>query len=665
MLSDTFKPTLKDYELIKKLRNFDDYEAVEAFIAQAKLLIREVGIVGKPANFLCALPTQNMNIQFVNKIILKLDFSNKSPRFSYLLSDDIHLTKDYKHTSRTALEKFDNGIQPILRVFEIDEFDFEQDVKEVWLHTAKLAYQSYDTGIREYKFNDELYRLIIDEVYKKDVFSFAKHNYSMLIEKNNPPIAPNQILFGPPGTGKTYQTINKSIRIVNPAFDLSQNRHILKMEFDRLLSVRQIGFCTFHQNTGYEDFLEGIKPETRDNKVIYEVKDGIFKQMCVEATYQIYKLHKKKHTQAKKQPPIIDFDTLWLSFVRSLTTKHIFKTKTNTKLEWVWTNDRTNLIVKPQGGLKEYMVSKKRMEAIYDGFKTIDEIRNVTNDINSVIGGTNYSAYWAVFNDLKTFEKTLIAQMKEIESEDTDTENELAYQDKKNLIADFDLQEVSRDILEKAPRYVLVIDEINRGNVAQVFGELITLIEPSKRAGKEEALEVILPYSRERFAVPLNLHIICTMNTADRSVEALDTALRRRFVFEEMMPLPALLESIDVEGIDLAQLLTTINERLELLLDKDHAIGHSYFLHIQNLDDLKNVFKQSILPLLQEYFLGDAGKVNLILGDAFVAKQTRKTSFAKNNSFDQYLQKDLLKREIFHFTDSAGWQASDFQAIYA
>ena len=173
-----------------------------------------------------------------------------------------------------------------------------------------------------------------------------------------------------------------------------------------------------------------------------------------------------------------------------------------------------------------------------------------------------------------------------------------------------------------APAYTLCIDEINRGNVSAIFGELITLIEESKRLGEANEAVILLPYSKKRFGVPPNLQIIGTMNTADRSVEALDTALRRRFVFKEMMPDPTLL-STNMDGINLQELLTTINQRIEVLLDRDHTIGHSYFLSVKNKEQLAFVFANQVIPLLQEYFYNDYEKIAMVLGHGFVKKEER------------------------------------------
>ena len=168
---------------------------------------------------------------------------------------------------------------------------------------------------------------------------------------------------------------------------------------------------------------------------------------------------------------------------------------------------------------------------------------------------------------------------------------------------------------DKDKNYVLIIDEINRGNISKIFGELITLLEPSKRLGETEELKIRLPYSGEEFGVPKNLYILGTMNTADRSIALLDIALRRRFNFIEMPPKYNLLKTINCkEGeINLQDLLKAINTRIEFLLDKDHLIGHSYFINIKTFEDLKEVFKNSIMPLLQEYFYDDFEKIKFIL----------------------------------------------------
>lgn len=187
-------------------------------------------------------------------------------------------------------------------------------------------------------------------------------------------------------------------------------------------------------------------------------------------------------------------------------------------------------------------------------------------------------------------------------------------------------------------RYAIFIDEINRGNVSAIFGELITLIEIDKRTGAKNELSIKLPYSKKEFSVPSNLDIYGTMNTADRSVEALDTALRRRFEFKEMMPNYDVITNEKVEGISLSEVLKRINQRIELLIDRDHTIGHSYFVGVNTAEKLANAFNNRIVPLLQEYFYGDYGKIGLVLGDGFVEinknDNVNFTSFAYENAND-------------------------------
>jgi frataxin-like iron-binding protein CyaY len=193
--------------------------------------------------------------------------------------------------------------------------------------------------------------------------------------------------------------------------------------------------------------------------------------------------------------------------------------------------------------------------------------------------------------------------------------------------------------MDKENRYAIFIDEINRGNVSAIFGELITLIEQDKRKNASNAMSALLPYSKKQFSVPQNVDIYGTMNTADRSVEALDTALRRRFSFEEMLPKPELLKdkgenkSGKVGEINLEELLKTINERIEALVDRDHTIGHAFFMEVDSLDSLRNVFANKVIPLLQEYFYGDYAKMEMVIGPDFFnsEKRKKKVTFAIQN----------------------------------
>lgn len=211
--------------------------------------------------------------------------------------------------------------------------------------------------------------------------------------------------------------------------------------------------------------------------------------------------------------------------------------------------------------------------------------------------------------------------------------------------------------------HVLIIDEINRGNISRIFGELITLIESSKRQGQSEALSVTLPYSKKRFSVPGNLYIIGTMNTADRSLSGLDIALRRRFTFVEMLPQPERLDNVVIyheEGdIHVGNLLRVINQRIEVLLDRDHCLGHAYFMPLQaapTLQTLASIFKNQVLPLLQEYFFEDWQRINWVLNGHYPDNVTPRFICPPKES--QSLEKLFGKEVAAELTDRR-WQFNE------
>lgn len=214
-------------------------------------------------------------------------------------------------------------------------------------------------------------------------------------------------------------------------------------------------------------------------------------------------------------------------------------------------------------------------------------------------------------------------------------------------------------------RFVLIIDEINRGNISKIFGELITLLEEDKRIGKSNQITVTLPYSKEKFSIPNNLYIIGTMNTSDKSIAQIDIALRRRFVFEEMMPRYDLLEEID--GIDIQKVLTSINERIEFLLDRDHLIGHAYFVNAKTSSDIINTTKNKVIPLLQEYFYGDNEKVGMILGGIGSSKDDNYIIYKEENRAQNIFKGfknigDLGSRDYYRVKEN--FDALEIKKIY-
>src|ERR1035437_9046368 len=471
----------------------------------------------------------------------------------------------------------------------------------------------------------------------------------------------NSILYGPPGTGKTFHSISHSVAIVenkNIESIILEERELVKNRFDQYIKDGQIVFSTFHQSLSYEDFIEGIKPiepSSEDEELTYAVEDGIFKRLCTEAAFSF--VQKNTTTETEK---VLDFSTEYDRFVDMVNERFSKGDKTeletrsggNVYIESI--SQKNNIWVRHIDGNRTYTVSKKRLSKISQAFPELSEVTNINDQFRVEIGGSNSSAYWAVLNAIR---KQPAATSKETK---TISEKEYSYDDKKEIIESLKNDDYK---IENPKKFVLIIDEINRGNVSQIFGELITLIEDDKRLGKDEALRATLPYSKECFGVPCNLSIIGTMNTADRSVEALDTALRRRFAFVHTIPDPAKLEPTK-DGINLNNLLTAINNRLTVLLDKDHTIGHAWLWSVKNINDLRNIFKIKILPLLQEFFYNDYEKIGLVLGDGFVGSETVSESVFASFKNGTGQSAEYNDSTLFFLKDIDERTIKDFQALY-
>lgn len=426
---------------------------------------------------------------------------------------------------------------------------------------------------------------------------------------------------------------------------------------------------TFHQSTSYEDFVEGIKPimeneEEESGNLSYSIKEGIFKRMCVEAAYEYIKLQEVGAAATKSLGFGQLYEVLFNQFEEALDNEEeiTIPLKSGSAGTLTGLTSQGNFKVQHKNGEHKYTISKNRLERLYNEIDNMEAIPNIYTYFRSIIGGSNASAYWAILNQIMQLKKEYKGKL-------SNDQSVVKYEDKQRAFERINWQSVNID--REVPAYVLIIDEINRGNIASILGELITLLEEDKRGGKKEGLEVTLPYSKSKFSVPPNLYIIGTMNTADRSVEALDTALRRRFSFTEIAPDPSLLKELIVEGIELETLLRTINKRIEKLLDKDHMIGHGDLIQLKDgenkISRLKHVFQHKILPLLQEYFYGNLGKIELVLGPAFVAiEQEDAFTFAKNATYDG---EEYLERSIYQMQDVEKMKDANFieavKAIYS
>ncbi|WP_027066824.1 AAA family ATPase [Maribacter sp. Hel_I_7] len=469
----------------------------------------------------------------------------------------------------------------------------------------------------------------------------------------------NSILYGPPGTGKTFNTVNRALEICGESID-GLDRKEIKELYDLKVAEGQIIFTTFHQSMSYEDFIEGIKPiepEKEGDPVIYKVIEGIFKKACIEASFNFALDNNDTDTDK-----VLDFSLAYDNFIQKLEERLASETeveleiKNGGKVYVDSISQQGNIQIKHLEGLRTYTVSKTRLSKLQKAITNLDEISNINDSFRAIIGGSNSTAYWSVLNAIQKenhFDNIL-----------NNTERKYSPEEKREAVKELD-KNIYKGNTGKP--IVLIIDEINRGNVSAIFGELITLIEKDKRLGADEALMAQLPYSKETFGVPPNLYIIGTMNTADRSVEALDSALRRRFSFTEMPPKPKFIKEVGsanngiVEDINLVKVLKTINNRIEKLLDRDHAIGHSYFLKVKNLKQLKAVFANKVIPLLQEYFFGDYGKIGLVLGSGFVKSIQDDNEDGFFASFEDYDLGTLLERKMYRIKDATEMNNEDFK----
>jgi hypothetical protein len=468
--------------------------------------------------------------------------------------------------------------------------------------------------------------------------------------ESNMPDPTNLILYGPPGTGKTYATAGHAVRLCGE--EVPEGRDALMQVYKRLCDAGRIEFVTFHQSMAYEEFIEGLRPSSvdEDGQLLaagfrLAPTPGIFRRIARTAEIS---------TGARGE-------------AFALGDRQVFKMSIGdaTKAEWAWLFDeaiaegyaylgfgdidwtdprfekRAAILTAvkehegPRGSFAEGVEPSLQAGPV----KSPDLFRNELKIGDVIVVSKGLSLFRAIGVVEGLYEYAPRGDghyshrrrvrwlwhdadgvlVSEINAKRLSIETIYRLgRDNLNVPALERYANSQQDVSSSTPEpFVLVIDEINRANISKVFGELITLLEADKRIGADNELRVRLPYSGERFGVPANLHIVGTMNTADRSIALIDKALRRRFTFEEMMP------DYDVEGMDeevagadvtLAQILEAINERIEFLLDREHQIGHGWLLGCTAKTQLDATMREKIIPLIAEYFFEDWGRTADVLG---------------------------------------------------
>lgn len=512
------------------------------------------------------------------------------------------------------------------------------------------------------KDSEKVLEILLKRDNKNEEYSSVKDMMKMVKHKN-------LILYGPPGTGKTYIVAEKALEIIMPQQykQIRGNRTAVMEAYKKLSEQNRIAFCTFHQSFAYEDFVEGLRSDEEGKFIL---QDGIFKRICDTATLR-----------ETKDVSVYNFDENEIEFYK-MSLGGIQEEDGEDIYNYCIDN---NCVALGWGGNIDYKGCLDR-QAVYEKFYScnaeddrvfnVDAINRFKNwmkkddiifisegnhkirAIAKVIGDYNYvedseirykhfrEVEWLYYGEAIGVDQIL---KEKVLSQQT------IYQFGK---MDLNIQQIKRlltktkPVNEETDNYVLIIDEINRGNISKIFGELITLIEDDKRIDATNEIKAILPYSKKSFGIPSNLYIIGTMNTADRSISMMDTALRRRFHFEELMPQPNLLPE-KVGNIEVQKMLKVLNERIEFLIDRNHTIGHAYFIK-ENLtfEELVKIMKFKVIPLLQEYFYEDWEKVELVLGGAgkledksyFLTKEekTAQAIFKTELDYDQTIKKYQL-----------------------
>ncbi|EDQ97896.1 5-methylcytosine-specific restriction enzyme B [Intestinibacter bartlettii DSM 16795] len=545
----------------------------------------------------------------------------------------------------------------------------EQFIKEV------NQFKNVPNGEQYIQLCDLLLEKIKDGQYGYRDFkelSFIAYERNMSVDTvtqhntQNTDIAKNTILYGPPGTGKTYNTVMYAVAIIeNKKLEEIKKENYTEV-IDRYNKYKEDGlieFTTFHQSYGYEEFIEGIKPvihsdEEDETDIQYEVVPGLFKKFCDIAGKPI--LRKEKCDIGINESPTIWKISLEGSGENSTRTECMKNEHIRIGYD-EYGREITNLFKGVAGRhILNYFINDMSIGDIvmscYD-CNTVDAIGVVTGEYEWHNEYPEYKRLRKVNWIVKGIKENIIKINNGSRlSNPTVYKLRMDLSDVMEIIEKYSKNTI--EVEEKKKNHVFIIDEINRGNISKIFGELITLIEPTKRIGQTEGQKVRLPYSQKLFGVPNNVYLIGTMNTADRSIATIDTALRRRFNFKEMLPDEEVLDGIYVEDVSIKDIFIKMNKRITVLFDREHTLGHAYFLPLKDaptIETLANIFENSIIPLLQEYFYEDYEKIRMVLGDNQKDSEDKQFITIEENDYN-----DLFGYIDYDFDEMSTYKINSF-----
>jgi len=578
-------------------------------------------ITNKPRfSFSLEIKNQKATQQQLKSFHTHLDIPIKlDSKLKYISSNNENGSKNIVEEPVDIIKnKIESGIYKkiqISRIVEQEDNLSNIDYEKLMIESIKELIPYYEHVIGE------------DEMLNNDNIIYKKEDIKLKTQFDK-----NLIFYGPPGTGKTYHTAIYAVAICDgKKIEELTDYDYVKKRYHELEKEGRINFTTFHQSFSYEDFIEGIKPIVNEEtkEISYEIKDGLFKDFCNEA----------KSFEIESENSLIKEDAvLWKITINNGDLNDIKKEcflEDNIRIGFSYDSKNAKSFVEDIniGDVILSLKTRKIIDGIgvvtseafelnnKDRYKTARKIKWLAKEVNENI---------LEINKGKQLARAAVAHVPN-----------MLLPDLIDLIERINPEIKHTQIKKKTDPYVFIIDEINRGNISKIFGELITLIEDKKREGMKEELQATLPYSKDYFSVPQNVYIIGTMNTADRSIALLDTALRRRFKFKEMLPNLEVLKGYKVEDLEIYNMIYKINERISFLYDREHTIGHSYFMDLKDenatIEKLQIIFEKSIIPLLQEYFYEDYEKIQLVLGDNNKSEDT----------FKFILDKKVNSRDIF------------------